>query len=195
MIHKAIPAMAALASLAATLPATAATWEEDDAKIAACFTTMDRDPALAVVNAKFARREPTPAQLADQTFASAEEADALRLRVQRTRPCRTLRLDAVSTHRPLLEPAYKTLYYQADQVFEYLTQGWIGYGTANRLSHGSLAAFRGREQSYKAAHTDDERRALSQAWSERLQQAHSNPPPDGARTKCEWQALNIACER
>lgn len=184
-----------LVLLAAAPVATAATWEEAEAKIADCFTSMDQDPALSLVNAKFARRDPTPAQIADQSFASAEEADALRLRVRKTRPCRTLRLEAVAAHHPLLEPAYATLYYQADQVLEYLTNGWMSYGNANRLSHDALVMFRARGELYQRTPSDGERRALSQAWSEYLQLAHSNPPPDGRRAKCKWQALNIFCER
>lgn len=170
----------------------ASAWAEDDAKIAACFAAMDRDPALAVVNAKFARREPSAAQLSDQSFASEAEAEALRLRVAKTRPCRTLRLEAVRVHHPLLEPAYATLYYQADQVFDYLTQGFVSYGAANRLAFEALTAFRAREQGYFAATTESARQALSLEWSENLQRAHSNPPPSSP-VHCAWGGLNLWC--
>lgn len=153
---------------------------------------MDRDPALAVVNAKFARRNPTASQLADESVASEEEAAALRLRVQKTRPCRELRLAAVKAHHPLLEPAYATLYYQADQVFDYLQQGAISYGMANRLSAEALELFQARERAYLAAPAD-ERLALADVWREQLQRAHSNPAQLPPRA-CSWQGLNIACE-
>jgi hypothetical protein len=152
---------------------------------------MDRDPALAVVNAKFARRNPSPAQLGDQSCANEDEAAALRLRVRKTRPCRELRLAAVKAHHPLLEPAYATLYYQADQVFDYLQQGAISYGAANRLSAQALALFQARERAYVAAPAD-ERVALADVWREELQRGHSNPPPPPSRA-CSWQGLNIVC--
>jgi len=178
-----------------TYPSVARTWVEDDAKVAACFARMDSDPALALVNAKFARRNPTTAQLADTGFATAAEADALRLRVQKTRPCRELRLAAVKSHHPLLEPAYTTLYYQADQVFEYLTEGWISYGAANRLSKESLAAFELRSSQYFKAENDAQRQTLSQSWLEEIQRAHSDPPPSAPYpVTCRWRILNIACE-
>lgn len=171
------------------------TWGDDDAKVVACFEAMDREPALAVVNAKFARRNPSAAQLGDPSFASEAEAEALRLRVQKTQPCRELRLTAVKAHRPLLEPAYITPYYQADQVFEYLTQGWIAYGEANRLAKESLAAFEQRAQAHVEAADDNERRSLAQTWLGALQRAHSEPPPSAPRrVTCRWRELNIACE-
>ena len=119
----------------------------------------------------------------------------MRLRVAKARPCRELRLGAVKAHRPLLGPAYTTLYYQADQVFAYLTQGWISYGEANRLSKESLAAFEQRAQAYSQAADDDQRRSLAQTWLDALQRAHSEPPPSAPhRVTCQWRALNIACE-
>jgi hypothetical protein len=169
----------------------AATWAEAEAEIAACFQAMDRDPALTVVNAKFARRNPSAAQLADQSFVSADEAGALRLRVQKTRPCRELRLAAVKAHHPLLDPAYATLYYQADQVFDYLQQGAVTYGAANRLSAEALDLFQARERAYLAAPAD-ERVALAEVWRDELQRGHSNPPPPPSQS-CSWQGLNIAC--
>ncbi|MCE9521082.1 MAG: hypothetical protein K8S25_01460 [Alphaproteobacteria bacterium] len=174
--------------------AAASSWAEDDAKVVACFAVMDANPALAVVNAKFARREPSAAQLGDARFASASEVEALRLRVSATRPCRALRLGAVRAHHPLLEPAYTTLYYQADQVFVYLIDGWISYGAANRLAQASLGAFKGREQAFFAARSDEARRALSNGWDEALQRAHSDPPPSAPwPVTCAWRELNIAC--
>lgn len=174
---------------------SAALWQDDDAKVVACFEAMDREPALQVVNAKFARRNPTAAQLADRSFASAVEAGALRLRVAKTRPCRALRLAAVRAYHPLLEPAYTALYYQADQVFEYLTQGYISYGAANGLAAASLADFQRRSQDYSQAADDDQRRSLSQTWLDALQRAHSEPPPSAPHpVTCRWRELNIACE-
>jgi hypothetical protein len=173
--------------------ASDADWEKAEAEIAACFAGMDADPALAVVNAKFARRNPTPAQLADTAVPSEGEAEALRLRIKKTRPCRGLRLAAVNAHHPMLEPAYATLYYQADQVFGYLHQRTITYGTANRLSAESLDQFRARERSYFAA-SQAERSALADAWRDQLQRGHSNPPPYDPQAKCAWSDLNIACE-
>jgi hypothetical protein len=153
---------------------------------------MDLAPELSVVNAKFARRDPTSAQFADPTFASEDEAAALRLRALKTRPCRALRLKAVARHHPALEPAYAALYYQTDQVFDYLQQGAIAYGTANRLSAAAFAQFKTREAAYFAA-SPGEREALAGAWRDELQRAHSNPPPERARA-CKWQELNIVCE-
>jgi hypothetical protein len=60
---------------------------------------------------------PMAAQLADPTFASEDEAAALRLRAAKTRPCRALRLEALARHHPALEAAYAALHYQTDQVF------------------------------------------------------------------------------
>lgn len=169
-------------------------WAAADAKIVACFEAMDRDAALAVVNAKFARRKPSLAQLADRAFVTEPEAKALRLRVKKTRPCRQLRLAAVRAHHPLLEPAYTTLYYQADQVFEYLTNAWISYGTANQLSAQALAEFETRSGEYfKADQT--KRRSLAEFWLDALQRAHSEPPPSAPQlVTCRWRGLNIACE-
>lgn len=162
------------------------------AKVAACFEAMDRDPALAIVNAKFARQSPTPAQIIDKSVPSEDEAKALRLRVKTTRPCREMRLAAVQAHHPDLEPAYRTLYYQADQVFDYLQQRAIDYGTANRLSAAALTTFRQREQSY-FARTPAERAKLAQEWTNGLARGHSNPPPPSPDLVCEWEDLNILC--
>lgn len=178
--------------LAGGTSAAAATWQDEEKKVAACFVAMDAAPELQVVNAKFARRDPTPAQLSDRTIASEGEATALRLRIAKTRPCRELRLAAVDTHHPLLKPAYETLYYQADQVFDYLQQRAIPYGIANRLSAEALDLFRARERTYPAA-PEDERRVLADLWLEQLQQGHSYPPPQQPQS-CAWQALNIVCE-
>lgn len=183
---------AAVVALALCVPTNAATWARDDAAVAACFAAMDADPALARVNAKFARRDPTPAQLADTTVATEAEADELRLRIAKTRPCRDMRLAAVHAHRRSLEPAYKTLYYQSDQVFDYLTQGFITYGTANRLAAQALAAFKTREAAYLKSNRA-KRIARAAAWEEALQRAHSNPPPDGGPRDCSWEALNLTC--
>lgn len=182
--------------LALTLVLAAAadenSWRSTQAKVAVCFDAMDRDPALAVVNARFARQPPTPAQLLDKTVPGEEEAEALRLRVKTTRPCRELRLAAVQAHHPDLEPAYRTLYYQADQVFDYLQQRAIDYGTANRLSASALAAFRQREKSY-FDRSPVERAELAQEWSDGLARGHSNPPPPSPDLVCEWDDLNILC--
>lgn len=181
----------ALIAMAPAVVAEAATWPEAEKEIAACFQAMDGDPALTVVNARFARRSPSAAQLADERFADEGEAAALRLRVRKTRPCRELRLAAVKAHHPLLGPAYATLYYQADQVFDYLQQGAISYGAANRLSAEALALFQARERAYFAA-TRVERVALAESWGDELQRGHSNPPPPPSRA-CSWQGLNIVC--
>lgn len=168
-------------------------WEGAEKEIAACFAAMDRDPALTVVNGKFARRNPTAVQLADRAVPTEAEADALRARVRKTRPCRELRLAAVNAHHPMLEPAYATLYYQADQVFDYLQQRAITYGTANRLSADALDLFRARERAYFAA-PETERAALADVWRDQLQRGHSNPPPYNPQSKCAWSDLNIACD-
>lgn len=173
--------------------ASGGTWDQAEAEIAECFSAMDADPALSVVNAKFARRNPTQAQLADAAVPSEGEAEALRLRVKKTRPCRGLRLAAVNTYHPTLEPAYATLYYQTDQVFDYLQQRTITYGTANRLSAESLDLFRARERAYFAA-PEAERAALADVWRDQLQRGHSNPPPYDPQAKCAWSDLNIACQ-
>ncbi len=166
--------------------------DADEAAIGACFEAMDRAPELQPVNRKFARRNPSAAQLADESVATEAEADLLRHRIVKTRPCRDLRLNSVRAHEPLLEPAYTTLYYQADQVFEDLSEGWISFGEANRLSRLALAAFETRQSAYRAAASDSARGALSASWSDMLQRAHSNPPPDGLVT-CAWEDVNLAC--
>jgi hypothetical protein len=195
--HASAPWLAAFAAAllvcSGSSAASDAAWDKAEAEIAACFQAMDADPALAVVNAKFARRNPTAAQLADVAIPSEDEAEALRLRVKKTRPCRGLRLAAVNEYHPLLEPAYATLYYQADQVFSYLQQRTITYGTANRLSAESLDLFRARERAYFAA-PEAERAALADVWRDQLQRGHSNPPPYDPQSKCSWSDLNIACE-
>lgn len=177
----------------ADVPAQQTGWTVAEEQVAACFTAMDREPALAVVNAKFVRRNPKEAQLADPVAATEQESAALRERVRKTRPCRELRLAAVRSFHPHLEPAYATLYYQADQVFAYLIDGWISFGTANRLSEESLSLFEARSKAYFAA-DEAERQALANVWDETLQRAHSNPPPDRLRSSCEWQDLNIVCD-
>src|SRR5205085_7974111 len=85
-----------------------ATGDADEAAIQACFAAMDRAPELQPVNTKFARRDPSADQLADTSVASEAEADLLRQRVAKTKPCRELRLKSVRAHEPLLEPAYTT---------------------------------------------------------------------------------------
>lgn len=174
--------------------ALAVSWTEDDAAVGACFMAMDRDPALQNVNAKFARREPSAAQFADASVATMEEQDELRLRTRKTKRCRELRLAAVRMHRALLEPSYRILYYQSDQIFDYLGQQFVSYGMANRLENDALGAFRRREASYLAANDNGARKALAAAWEEALQRAHSNPPPDGGPRVCRWAELNIACD-
>jgi hypothetical protein len=167
-------------------------WLQADASISACFKAMDQDPQLARVNAKFARHDPSPAQLADRAVPTDAESAELRLRVERTAPCRAMRLAAVRDNRPLLEPAYAILYYQADQVFSYLQQQAISYGTANQLSSQSLESFRKRERDYAAA--SNEARALAaDALREQLQAGHSAPPPT-PELRCIWDGLNVACQ-
>lgn len=167
-------------------------WQTSQTNVAACFAAMDREPALAIVNAKFARQSPTPSQLTDKSVPSEDEAEALRLRVKKTRPCREMRLAAVQEIHPKLEPAYQTLYYQADQVFDYLQQRAIDYGTANRLSASALALFREREALYfKGAAA--QRSALAEQWEDQLSRGHSNPPPPSPEFVCEWEELNILC--
>jgi hypothetical protein len=169
------------------------TWKADDEKVTACFATMDRMPELQPVNAKFARRDPTAEQLSDPGIATETEAQLLRLRVEKTRPCRELRLAAVRNSYPLLEPAYKTLYYQADQVFEYLANGWITFGEANRLSSKALAEFNARQKTFFEARSDERRHDLSTDWDESLQRSHSNPPPAHGPVECRWESTNLAC--
>ena len=173
-------------------PDASATWETAEAEIARCFEAMDNDPALKAVNAKYARRNPTQAQLGDPAFATEIEAAALRLRIAKTRPCREMRLEAVAKFRPLLEPSYRILYYQADQVILYLVDGLISYGMANKLAQESFRAFERRGEALAKA---DDAAALSNAWLEQLQRAHSNPPPDRPVKSCRWEELNLACER
>jgi hypothetical protein len=181
-------------SSAAARPSAEPSWTGAEAEIAACFSAMDNDPALATINAKFARGMPDAAQLADRDLPSEEEAEALRLRVRTTRQCRDMRLAAVHALHPQLEPAYATLYYRADQVFQYLTNRLVTYGTANRLASESLAAFQERSRAYFAA-GDSERRSLAERWSEQLQRAHSNPPPPEGDNDCRWVELNLSCDR
>lgn len=161
-------------------------------EVAKCFAAMDAEPALAVVNAKFARARPSAAQLADASFATDAQSDALRLRVAKTRPCRELRLDALARFDPLLVPAYRILYYQADQVFDYLINQRISYGVANTLARDAMNAFALRDHAYMAAAGEEERRALSTAWVEELQRAHSNPPQTRAQS-CKWVDVNVEC--
>jgi hypothetical protein len=167
-------------------------WAQADASISACFKAMDEAPQLARVNAKFARHDPTPAQLADRAVPTDAEAAELRLRVERTGPCRAMRLAAVRDNRPLLEPAYAVLYYQADQVFSYLQQQAISYGTANQLSAQSLESFRKRERDYAAA-SNAERTVAANALREQLQAGHSAPPPT-PQLRCAWDGLNVDCK-
>lgn len=182
-----------LAAAAGTSGGGLSAWKADDANVSGCFAAMDRTPELQAVNAKFARRDPTPEQLADPSVATEAEADMLRLRVKKTKPCRELRLSAVRTSYPLLEPAYKILYYQADQVFEYLTEGWITFGEANRLSRESLSAFDVRQKVFFGEKSHKQKSKLSVYWDEALQRSHSNPPPARGPVACQWLATNLVC--
>lgn len=164
-----------------------------ESEIAACFEAMDKDPALQTVNRKFARRVPTAEQLADASVPTDAETDDLRLRVAKTRPCRELRLSAVQKHQALLEPAYRILYYKADQLFGYLIHQLITYGEANRLASASLQEFQGRQRVFSEA-SETERRSLSEAWEEALQRSHSNPPPYKTPAKCEWADTVLECQ-
>lgn len=165
---------------------------EAEASVKKCFADMDAEPALAVVNAKFARAKPSAAQLSDPHFASDTEADALRLRIEKTARCRELRLMMLEVFYPLKRPAYRILYYQADQVFDYLINQRINYGVANTLARDAMNAFALRDHAYMAAAGEDERRALSTAWAEELQRAHSNPPQTRAKS-CKWVDVNVEC--
>jgi len=167
-------------------------WTKADAGTSACFKAMDEDPQLARVNAKFARHDPTPAQLADHAVPTEEEAAKLRVRVQRTAPCREMRLAAVRDMRPLLEPAYAVFYYQADQVLSYLQEQAISYGTANRLSSQALESFRTRERAYDDA-SNVERSVAAAALRDQLQAGHSAPPPT-PDLRCVWGGLNVSCK-
>lgn len=173
--------------------ASAGSMTAAEKEIAACFEAMDKDPALQTVNRKFARRAPTAEQLADASVPTDAEADDLRQRVAKTRPCRELRLAAVQKHQPLLEPAYRILYYKADQVFAYLIQQLIAYGEANRLASASLQEFQGRQKAFLQA-SEAERHALSETWEEALQRSHSNPPPYKTPAKCEWADTVLECQ-
>lgn len=187
-------AAVATAAFVAARPVHAGTWEEDDAAIAACFAAMDRDSALAVVNAKFARGKPSAAQLGDRALPSEAEAEALRTRIVKTRPCRTMRLDAVRAHHPLLEGAYTILYYQADQVFADLSQRAISYGIANTLAAAALDQFETRRAAYFAGDATA-RETLAAEWRTAIERAHSDPPPSAAyRDNCRWREINVVCE-
>jgi len=173
--------------------AASSNWEAAEQETAACFEAMDKVPALQVVNHRFARRDPTAEQLADEALADEDEVDQLRLRVAKTKPCRELRVAAVQQYHPLLEPAYRILYYKADQVFGYLIQQLVTFGEANRLAQQSLEEFVGRQQAYFAA-SEGERRTMSEDWDEALQRSHSNPPPDRVPASCEWADIVLLCQ-
>ncbi len=183
----------AAAASVGVLPGDNPGWKSAEVEINACFEAMDRDPALAVVNAKYARRDPTPEQLANQGVATDQEADQFRARVAKTRPCRDMRLDAVKRFYPLLEPSYRILYYQADQLFEYLSGKWITYGEANRLSRISQLKATGRQRDFFEARDAKSQLDMSKDWNEQLQRAHADPPPTHAAATCEWSDLGLAC--
>ena len=182
----------ALAAKFGVLPGDNPGWKSAEVEINACFEAMDRDPLLAV-NAKYARRDPTLEQLAYQGVATDQEADQLRARVAKTKPCRDMRLDAVKRFYPLLEPSYRILYFQADQLFEYLSEKWITYGEANRLSKISQLKATGRLSGFFDALDAKSQLDMSKAWDEQLQRAHANSPPTHSAATCEWSDLVLAC--
>ncbi|MFM9862150.1 MAG: hypothetical protein ACKVRO_00965 [Micropepsaceae bacterium] len=167
-------------------------WRTAEARYTACVEPVDRDPAFSTVNDKLPRQAPSLAQLADRRVPDEAEASALRLRAQKARACRTLRLDAAAKHHPGLAPAYQTLDYQSDQVLDYLQQGAIDYGTANRLLAEAGAMFSLRRETYFGG-APDERAKVAEAWSDQLQRGHSNPPPPSPALTCDWEELNIMC--
>jgi hypothetical protein len=180
----------AFASPALIAPVIAASGEQaSDA--AACFRAIDREPALKGVNAKFSRERATSAQLADASVATEDEAEALRLLARKTRDCREKELAAVENRDPLLAPAYRILYYQREQVLDYLQQQAISFGTANRLNGEARGSFDARQQSYTIA-SPARQAEFAELWDEELQRGHSNPPQP-AGLACTWEALNILC--
>jgi len=183
-----------LASAAVASDASDPGWKAEDVNIAQCFAAMDHDPALASVNSKYARRDPTAAQLADTHVATDEETNRLKSRIAKTAPCREMRIKAVSRHYPSLMPSYRILYFQADQIFEYLMNKWITYGEANRLSQLSQQQFKDREAAYFRAATEQERPTLSKSWSDAFIRVRVKAPPDGVAATCAWVDLALSCQ-
>jgi hypothetical protein len=160
-----------LASLAAAVASGGPNnpeWTEADTRIAACFSSVDKDSAIAIVNGKYPRRDPSLAQLNDKSVSTDKEADQLKVRMGMVARCRAMRIEAVSRFYPSLMPSYRILYFQADQLFEYLRQKWITYGEANRLSKLSQSQFRDRESAYFSLSIEQDRLALSKSWSNML---------------------------
>lgn len=168
-------------------------WRAAQAAADACFDAADRDSILAGINAKFPRRSAPPKLLFDMTVPDESEAEALRLRMAKEKPCREQQLAMVRARYPDLEPAYRIFFYQADQVNDYLQQGAITYGTANRLSAAAYMVVGGRELLFFDA-TPAMRLMMGDRWRDRLARGHSNPPPT-PDLMCDWQdSLNIVCE-
>lgn len=157
-----------------------------------CYQAIDDAARFRSVTAKFPRARSTSAQLAIASVPSDEEAESLRALSRETKVCRDEEIAEVEGRNPLLEPAYRIVYYQRDQVADYLQQGAITYGTANRLNGEARAAFDARVKSHRIAGSD-KRAELAELWREQLQRGHSNPPQEPSRV-CAWEELNILCE-
>ena len=186
--------LASLAAAAASGGGDDPGWKAADGLIAVCFSEVDNDPPLAAVNGKYPRRDPSAAQLADKSVATDDEADRLKLRMDTVARCRAMRIEAVSRYYPSLLPAYDILYYQADQLFDYLRRKWITYGEANRLSKISQAQFKERESAYFSAVTAQDRLALSKGWSDMLGRVRHDRPPAPTPATCDWVDLALVCQ-
>jgi len=182
-----------LAAAAGAAGADNPEWKAADARIAACFEAADNDPRLAVVNGKYPRRDPSAAQLADTSVMTDQEADQLKVRIDQVARCRGMRIEAVGRIYPSLLASYGILYFQADQLYEYLTQKWITYGEANRLSKLSQARFRERESAYFAAATEQERQTLASEWSAAMQGLRYDSPPERPPVTCDWVKAALLC--
>lgn len=158
----------------------------------ACFKTIADDPRLAHVNAKLAYGRPSPAQLKDKSVPTARDAEAIRVRSAAMKRCREMVLADVRKKQPSLAPSLEILFYQNDQVLDYLQQQAISYGTANALNHWALEALAARRRVYDSTRGPN-RLVLAEQWRAQLQRGHSNPPPTPDRV-CRWEGINIACE-
>lgn len=190
-----VAALVLLSAGAASAGLFGSDWNDDAQKTRECLAEVDRAQELQALNSRLVRRDPTLAQLADEGIPTDLDAQAVRLRAEREKPCRALTLEAVRRHRPPLMSAYNIRFFQMDIVYVQLLQRRITFGNANRLMQESHLSFAERESQYLRARSEAERQALAESLDGIAKQMQSSPPPPGAgRLTCRWVGPTLYCD-
>jgi hypothetical protein len=170
-------------------------WQTERDKANSCFQNADRDSSVSLIVARFVRRNPDSAHLADEAIPNESEAQAVQNRARLEGPCRELMLTAVRNHHPLLLSTYKIRYFQSDLVYEKLIQRRISFGNANRLMKESYLTLWIQQTLYDEARSEHERRAVAE-MSDRLAK-HTQftllPLPGPGRLTCHWVGPTLYC--